>query len=137
MVTTSLDIQNALQRIKHNREKQLSDSVINASIKNEIERLVPIISDRMEINFQLKFSEGSRSTANTETSTITVGLKGLRYLRAENYDHPELKLLVHECLHIQGMKHDSANRKKGYYSELRDDTYTERYINYLLINGNL
>lgn len=136
-MVTQLDIQNALQRIKHNREKQLSDSILNASIKNEIERLAPILSDRMEINFQLKFRESSGSTANISTSTITIGLRGLRYLRIENHDHPELKLLVHECLHIQGMNHDSTSRKKGYYSNLRDDTYTERYINYLLINGNL
>jgi len=136
-MVTQLDIQNAIQRIKRNREKQLSDSVINASIKNEIERLVPILSDKMGIKFQLKFSEGSRSTANNSTSTITIGLKGLRYLRIENYDHPDLKLLVHECLHIQGMKHNPANRKKGYYSNLRDDTYTEQYINEYLNGGNL
>jgi len=136
-MVTQLDIQNALQRIKRNREKQLSDSVINASIKNETERLVPILSDRMEINFQLKFSESSRSTANISTSTITIGLKGLRYLRMENHDHPDLKLLVHECLHIQGMKHNPASRKKGYFSNLREDTYTEQYINEYLNGGNL
>lgn len=103
-------------------------SGLDVKISKAVRHYQPIIEKIMKIKFITKIDlKGLTSRSYLKQNLVIISLNEVFDMIHSGYDFDEIikLILIHEGLHLTGMVHNEASRKKlGYYSDFKRDRYS-------------
>ena len=99
-------------------------------IKSEIAKAKPILQRKLGIPIKIKFDK-RKTTCGMKGGVIYLSYNAIKVLAADSHKtvrQATRHILTHESMHAKGLDHSKAAVKKGFYSNISKDTYTDKVM---------